>query len=73
MRLAAVLASLTVAATHTALAADPPGTQATPANESSASVQAPVGAPTTDSPPATATSTSPPRSGTCTTQKEKQR
>jgi hypothetical protein len=52
MRLAAVLACLSVAAIHPALAAgDPPAPPATPAQDESAE-QAPTAAPTTDSAPA---------------------
>jgi hypothetical protein len=58
MRLAAVLASLSIAAIHPALAADPPGEAAAKSTDAAATVQAPVAAPTPDSPPANATSTS---------------
>ena len=56
MRLSAVLACLTVAAIHPALAADPPpDAAAASGKETSAAVQAPVGTPTPSPAPATAT------------------
>ena len=57
MRLAALLASVAIAAIHPALAADPPAAPATPVSETPAQVRSPVAAPAAEAPPATATAT----------------
>jgi len=54
-----VLACLTVAAIHPALAADPQEAPAASSKEAPVAVQAPVGAPTASSPPAPATPVNP--------------
>ena len=58
MRFAALLATLAVAATHSALAADPPAAPATAGHQTPAAQPSAVAAPAADAPPATATSAS---------------
>ena len=68
MRLAVVLASLTVGALiQSALAADPPEAAATPGKVASEPVQAPAPAATTATPPVSASSTSAPATALSTT------